>query len=392
MAKKAAKKKKKSGSSGGTTGIKGFGSSPSSASSPAVGNGAAIDRSKDALAFYSYLEKNGGGDNLKRVALGSFPIGPDLTIRGVVALKPIKKGATILSIPYELALNLGREGGDPTLPAVNLLQDYCRFKSGMKSSASKNDRAAYFTMLPRFLGSDCLGSTDFFNDDALEALQSPLVVEETLGRRAKTLARYERDVEPMTHISSDLFRWDAQGTLVTEEHLRWAVWLITSRVLTVQGEAGTGEAYRLMIPLIDMCNHDRASPHILTGRAVPGGELKVVAGANVDAGEQINICYGGGVAGNDRFIQDYGFLDSFDDGTGYGIVAKQLVGKIKVMEGGKGFIPLADRDRALEALRATSIEDDKALLKSGGMSGSIRSALEFRVGVKKALAKYIVVP
>ena len=29
------------------------------------------------------------------------------------------------------------------------------------------------------MSDDCLGSTDFFNDDALDMLQSPMVVEET---------------------------------------------------------------------------------------------------------------------------------------------------------------------------------------------------------------------
>jgi hypothetical protein len=71
----------------------------------------------------------------------------------------------------------------------------------------------------------------------------------------------------------------------------------------------------LLIPFLDMCNPDCTSPHVLTGRAVPGGELKVVAGSQLKEGNAINICYGGGVAGNDRFIQDYGFLDSGMDGT-----------------------------------------------------------------------------
>ena len=132
----------------------------------------------------------------------------------------------------------------------------------------------------------------------------------------------------MTQISDNLYRWsdggggDDDDNVVTEEHLRWAVWLVTSRILTVQGEQNTGESYRLMIPLIDMCNHDRASVHVLTGRAVPGGRLKILAGETVEAGSQVNIPYGGGVAGNDRFIQDYGILDATDGGFAFDVVAK----------------------------------------------------------------------
>jgi hypothetical protein len=53
--------------------------------------------------------------------------------------------------------------------------------------------------------------------------------------------------------------------------------------------------------------------HLLTGRAVPGGTLKFIAGKAVDIGEQVNIVYGGGVSGNDHFVQDYrfGFLLSW---------------------------------------------------------------------------------
>ena len=404
-------KKKSSSGGGGVGGLKGFGSSVSSSSSSsstspagaAGGGGGTIDRSRDALAFYNYLERHGAGDNLKRVALATFPLagikgsdGQEIRIRGVMATRQIKKGEPIIDVPYELAMNLGRESSDPTLPAVNLLQDYCRWRSGSSSGSSTGssggkredgndrDRGAYFQMLPPHRGDDCGGSTDFFSDAALEALQFPPIQDETVRRREQTAARYERDVEPMTQISDNLYRWRDGGDddVVTEEHLRWAVWLVTSRVLTVQGEEGTGESYRLMIPLIDMCNHDRGSVHVLTGRAVPGGRLKILAGETVEAGSQVNIPYGGGVAGNDRFIQDYGFLDATDGGFAFDVVAKALVG------GGGEFGPtlMGQRDRtaALEALKTTTIEQDEADLE-GTTERDIREALAFRIGVKRAL-------
>ena len=64
MAKSKTKKKKKISSSGG--GLKGFGS-PSSSASSKSGAGGTIDRSPSALKFYEYLQRNGGGSNLKRV-------------------------------------------------------------------------------------------------------------------------------------------------------------------------------------------------------------------------------------------------------------------------------------------------------------------------------------
>ena len=173
------------------------------------------------------------------------------------------------------------------------------------------------------------------------------------------------------------------------EHLQWAVWLITSRVLTVQGDEEDGKSFRLLIPFLDMCNHDRSSSHVLTGRAVPGGELKVVAGGTVKEGDQINICYGGGQVGNDRFVQDYGFLDGDDEA--FNMVAKQLLGKRRIVEGiGAGrILSEPDREKSLKLLRSTTIEEDVKLLDDEVDPG-LRAAYMYRLNVKRALAKFIV--
>lgn len=355
------------------------------------------------MDFYTHLENNGAASNLKRVALGDFPMdgvlddnGEPLFLRGVVALQKIKKGEIIIEIPYEAAWNLGRESSDPTLPGAVVLQEYCKWlnKDSTGSSGSGRDLGPYLEMLPPFNSFDVLSSTDFFSDEALDMLQSPQIKEETIARREKSKLRFERDIEPMMEISSNLYKW-ASGEKVTVEHLQWAVWLVTSRVLTVEGEAGSGEKYRLMIPLIDMCNHDRNSVHVLTGRATPGGSLKVLAGKTVEVGEQINIVYGGGVSGNDRFIQDYGFLDTFCQGKADEITAKILLGKARILEGAGArngrptLMPEDERVRALDALGETTLEEDESSLMANGknMSNYLRSALEYRIGIKKALKK-----
>ncbi|KAL7529600.1 hypothetical protein ACHAXR_003044 [Thalassiosira sp. AJA248-18] len=402
MAKSKTKKKKKASSSGG---LKGFGSSSSSSGSKTASEGT-IDRSKSALTFYDYLQRNGGESNLKRVGLGYFPlqIGPNkatdiIQLRGVIALRDIPKGEPIIEIPYEMALDLGRENADPTLPATTLLQKYCTWKSDSDGPPGDKAKGDYFAMLPPYMSDDCLGSTDFFSDGAMEMLQSPMVVEETMLRRELVQARYERDVQPMAQMSSNLYRWesseDSNNNVATQNHLQWASWIITSRVLTVQGSPESSTANRLLIPLIDMCNHDRDSPHVLTGRAMPGGMLKVVAGADIKSGDAINIGYGGSVEGNDRFIQDYGFLDAGGSkergkkkgdnefvAEAYKIVARKLLGKGRSIER----MTVAEQDRALGALGETSLDDDQELLASGKVVKSDeRMALEYRIGMKKAL-------
>lgn len=247
-AKKATKKKKNTSSS---AGLKGFGSTTKSSTTKDIK--VPIDRSRETMNFYSYLEKAGAASCLKRVALGFFPFDENDTsngLRGVVALQKINKGDVIIEIPYEAAFNLGKESRDPTLPGMTLLQEYCAWISGEERSEKKRDLGPYLSVLPKFK-TDELGSTDFFSEDALDMLQSPIIKDETLARRSNSEARFERDVQPMTEISLGMYKWE-NDEAITEEHLRWASWLVTSRVLTVQGEAGTGDAFRLMIPLIDM--------------------------------------------------------------------------------------------------------------------------------------------
>ena len=403
---KTKKKKKSSGSSSG--GLKGFGGGSSlSSSSMKSLTGGSIDRSPSSLKFYDYIQRNGGELNLKRVGLGYFPlqIGPDkndiIQLRGVIALKDISKGEAIIDIPYEMAINLGRESADPTLPATTLLQKYCTWKSNSDGPPGDKEKGDYFAMLPNLESDDCLGSTDFYSDAALHMLQSPSIVEETLSRRKMVAARYERDVLAMAQMSSNLYRWEErkedddsdndESNIATQLHLQWASWIITSRVLTVQGPPESTTANRLLIPLIDMCNHDRDSPHMLTGRAMEGGSLKVVAGADIKAGDQVNIGYGGSVEGNDRFIQDYGFLDSGGSlelgknkgeliiPEAYKIVAKKLLGK------GRNRMSVAEEEKMLDAIQATTLDDDIALLASGKVTNNDeRMALEYRIGVKRA--------
>lgn len=374
LAKAAAKKKNEKSTGGG--GLKGFGS-PTSKSKTEV----EIDRTKPARNFYDFLTTGDADDNLARCALGYFPLDGGAKLRGIVATKMIKKGENCIRIPYELAINLGAEGSDPTIPALEFLRDYCET---MVEGASKTERRPYFEMLPPYRGDDSMGSTDFFSEEALDALQSPLIVEETKLRRELAKLRFDSGV------GEDFPSW-IDGTAVTLDHLQWAVWLVTSRVLTVQGDEAEGKSYRLLIPFLDMCNHDRSSSHVLTGRAVPGGELRVVAGTGVKEGEQINICYGGGVAGNDRFIQDYGFLDTSNKAEAYSMVAQQLIGKRRGVEGaGAGkFMTEQDTERTLKELRKTTMEADRQLIATA-TDMQIRMAYQYRLGIKEALSKFIV--
>jgi SET domain len=406
----ATKKSKKQQLASGTKGFGTVVTTKTSASGHQSGQSMTveIDRSRATRAFYeTTLESqkgNIGSDNLKRTALaysynaslvGKNDAEDVFKLRGVVATRDISKGQELISIPYELSVDLGPEGSDPTIPALAFLKDYC---SVMSNASHERDRQkqAYYRMLPPVDSTDTRGCTNFFSETALQALQSPYIEKETMRRRLQIQQCFERELPPDGSGKGPVW-FGMDGTSpISIDQLTWAVWIITSRVLTVQTGSANDEDdgpiavqyRRLLIPYLDMCNHDRDSKHVLTGRATAGGLLKIVAGANVPAGVPVEICYGGGMVGNDRFLQDYGFLDFHVDA--FKFVAMDLLGVKRRSSGSEtASLSLKDRQECLDALRTTTTEEDEAILSNMKANKSddrnVQTAIHYRIGVKKAL-------
>ena len=114
-------------------------------------------------------------------------------------------------------------------------------------------------------------------------------------------------------------------------------------------------------------HHSSGAAQVLSGRAAPGGAMKVLAGPlGIAAGEQVLIQYGGGVIGSERFLQDYGFLDPRAS-------AAADAGFVQHVLGAEG----------AAALAATTAEEDRALLQ-GRLSECGRLAVAFRLALKEA--------
>ena len=86
--------------------------------------------------------------------------------------------------------------------------------------------------------------------------------------------------------------------------------------------------------------------------------------------------------------EDYGFLDTSDSNMAYDMVAQQLLGKRRLVEGaGAGrLMSETDRKRTIDQLKQTTIEEDRALLK-GETNPSLVAAYNYRIGVKNSLSK-----
>jgi len=238
-------------------------------------------------ALYEWL-RSSPLTNLKKVGIAEFEGG----LRGVMALQDIMAGEEIVAIPATLAIDLGADGVDP-LPAAR------RFLGEMHGDTD-GEYAAYWAVLPPPDAAD-LCTPDFFSEKELQMLQWPPLVVETRKRSAQ-LRKALGERAPNSGTPNDVMAV-AGGNM---RELRWAVWTILSRVLTVADPTDL-RGHKLLIPLIDMFNHRGGSKHYLTGRT--DGMLRVVAGATVKAGEQIFIKYGTDQTSNVEFVAHYGFVD-----------------------------------------------------------------------------------
>ena len=106
----------------------------------------------------------------------------------------------------------------------------------------------------------------------------------------------------------------------------------------------------------------RALKHYLSGRT--DGQLKVVAGEAVAAGEQVFIVYGTETTSAAELLARYGFV-----APGTAAADRQLV--------------MAHAD-AIPALRATTAQDDAARLAADPPPPLEELALRFRVALKRA--------
>lgn len=258
--------------------LKGFGST-------IVKKGDSGELLRDSRTEDLFLWLSQKGADLKRIALADFG-----GLRGVMALQDIAKGQNIIEIPSQLALDLGEEGSDPTRPALELLKVW--------SEGPSSRWWPYLESLPQ-PGCPDLSTTDFFTNDELEMLQWPPLVEETKRRIGTCESLYTNVIK--TQMEMGTFH----SSSISLDDLKWATFIVVSRVLTVQRKDGVSAA-KLLIPGIDMFNHDASSPHILTGIAAPGRTLKIVAAKNIKAGSQVTIAYSGGRPRSDRFLSDYG--------------------------------------------------------------------------------------
>lgn len=324
----ATKKKKAAKKPAAKIGGKGFGAKIAAP----VGSGRLLeDSTYDEL--YAWL-KSSSQTSLDKVAVADFD-----GLRGVMARQDIAPGEEIIAIPAPFAVDLGADGADVVSAAQRLLATRATEIAPAYEPEEDDDpdeiimpsspRSVYWASLPQPDSPD-LCTPDFFSEAEMQMVQWPPLVADTV-KRTDTICK----------ALSSAGASDASAAYM----LRWAVWAVQSRVLTVQGPPdamGRPGGRKLLIPFIDMFNHKGGTAHYLTGRT--DGMLKVKAGSPIRAGEQIFIMYGTPATANDEFVAHYGFHDPSPAAAS---ADRNLVRQCP---------------EALPALSVTTIAEDEALL------------------------------
>jgi len=381
----AASKKRKAGkaaaSAGGRIATRGFGGAATAAT------GARPLQSGAYAALSRYLLA--GGADARRVAIADIPTGGGgggPPRRGVIATEAVPAGAVLCTLPRGLAVDLGTEGANPGLVALELLRLMDAAAGGSRTPTPRGrSLGPVFECLPP-LGSAEVLTPDWYTAAEVAAVEYAPVVAEVTARQRLLRQTYEEAAAGGV-VADRLARMGGY------ERYLWAVFIVVSRSYTI-AEASGAPPRKYLLPLFDMANHDPASPHTMTCR---DGVFQLLAGAPVAAGEEVCLVYGGSaMLGNDRLLMDYGFVNA--DGNFACDLRAVLRGassartKSGAVAAAGGGVAAAE-DQLLAAVQgvkggfSTSLADDEAALARGGLSPAMQQVVSFRVAMKRCLAQ-----
>uniref|UniRef100_A0A7S2ZGC2 SET domain-containing protein n=3 Tax=Rhodosorus marinus TaxID=101924 RepID=A0A7S2ZGC2_9RHOD len=337
--------------------VKGFGK-------PAPKKGAEVSdltlsRDQDIDDLYRWLKL--GGASFGRVAVGE-----KAGRRGVFALETISEGDVICSIPKTLAIALGEQDIDPTQPA-NLL---------LTMMQEDSQPAQFFKPMLAVLPKEPDNKDSLvFSDAELDSLEQPEIKSEYRRREAQIDRSYEKfNFDAM--YSGDMENPMGDGIKYSKDALRWGVFIIVSRALGVQNQ--DRELVKLLIPFIDMINHSNKALNELKFKK---DSYNVIAGAKIEAGEEVFIRYGDGNLTNSQLLLDYRFVETDNENDQRGV----LGGTLSKLKPGKEAVLLSSVEARLNSLKASPEEDDKILAKSESYTPKQVLCAQFRTEHRKAM-------
>ena len=302
-------------------------------------------------------------------------ISKETGIRGVFCTRAYNKGEIICQIPSDTALALA----DPSSKEeTSLVQAGCNF---LEMYALHPDAkvlwAPYLDTLPT-LGSDHFDATpDFYDDEELQLLEFPRLI--------KMAQQRQQELKDLA----------AQKPALTLEQLQFATWIVSSRALAIpiteQGEqpqvddlgrpilTKNTRLLRVLVPFIDLVNHASNSPNTELHLIDPEQDnawFALKATRNIAAGKEIVYSYGNGIESSVELLLNYGFVPHENK------VDALMLSKSASSSSGTD---CNDTPTTLEAWSTTLEEDELMLQQIDGRGSRLRTILEFRARLKKAI-------
>lgn len=347
---------------GSTTGV-GFGASKE----PTLNH--TPDNSESTQRLIQFLKSQ----NAKGVEQGVADIGfGDDGRRGLFARTKIKKDQIICMVPSDCALALSDpalKGDDaPTFAhgGLNFLKMY------KENDQARKIWAPYLDTLPA-RESNFDPTPDFYSDEEIQLLEFPRLI--------NNIRKRKKDIQNLATENS-----------VDFDELQLATWLVSSRAFNVQiaeddndeaapryddrGQiiikAGVGtKSIRVLVPFLDMANHDSVSPNCRFTIIDPEKDdawFALEATRNIPAGKELRITYRGGIYSSVELLLNYGFVDN-----------QSKVDRIMLRKGGDDCIQdLADW--------TTTLEEDLKMLEmvKEDKNNPLNKILAFRAKMKEA--------
>ncbi|KAG6551561.1 hypothetical protein Mapa_006984 [Marchantia paleacea] len=230
---------------------------------------------------------------------------------GLLASQWIPRGQTLIRLPSHL--QLGMRSGDANCPASETLQaianrvpeELWSLRLGLKLLNEKAKENSfwwpYIGLLPQRFQIPI-----FFSGEEIASLQYPPLIHQ-VKRRCQVLYEISSKDIPAVLETCPEEKHPFGGQQVDGGALGWAMSAVSSRAFRLQNNSGDSE--RVLLPLIDMCNHS-FSPNVRLEQ-VPTPDntdfiFQVVAESSLEKGMPLSLTYG--ALSNDCLLLDYGFV------------------------------------------------------------------------------------
>lgn len=288
-------------------------------------------------------------------------------IRGVFCTRSFNKGEILCQVPSDAALALS----DPSSKEdISLAQAGANF---LEMYALHPDRkmewGPYLSTLPKMESTLSDATPDFYEDEELELLEFPRVVNLAHKR--------QKELKDLATQKPDL----------TLEQIQYATWIVSSRAFAIsitEGEPQVDDKgrpiltkntrlLRLLVPFLDLVNHSSNSPNTELHLIDPEKDdawFALKATRDIAGGKEVLHSYGNGVESSVELLSNYGFVPK-----------ENKVDALMLKKGG---------DDTLATLDAwsTTLEEDEIMLQQVGVDqGRLRTILEFRARMKKAIGE-----